>query len=72
MLAALEALRGEFSFEVTVIDVDSDPVLVAKYDELVPVLEAEGTELCLHFLDEAVVRQHLGTFATQRSGPGST
>ena len=59
MLAALEPLRGEFAFDVTVVDVDSDPVLEAKYDELVPVLEADGRELCHYFLDTAAVRAYL-------------
>lgn len=59
MLAALEALRGEFSFEVEVFDVDADPALEAKYDELVPVLAADGQELCHYFLDVEKVRAYL-------------
>lgn len=59
MLAALQALRGEFAFEVEVLDVDADPVLEAKYDELVPVLEADGQELCHYFLDVEKVRAYL-------------
>lgn len=62
MLAALDALRGEFAFEVEVVDVDADPRLVEKYDELVPVLEAEGRELCHYFLDVPKVREYLGRF----------
>ncbi len=62
MLAALEALRREFSFTVEVVDVDADPALVAKYDELVPVLEAGGRELCHYFLDAAKVREYLAAF----------
>ena len=64
MLAALQALRGEpgvAHFEIDVIDVDADPALEAKYDELVPVLaDAEGRELCHYFLDAAKVREYLG------------
>ncbi len=60
MLAALEALRGEFFFDVEVVDVDADPVLEAKYDQWVPVLEADGIELCHYFLDGAKVREYLG------------
>lgn len=59
MLAALEAMRGEFDFEVQVLDVDADPALEEKYNELVPVLEAEGQELCRYFLDVARVRRYL-------------
>jgi len=64
MLAALEALRGEPGvpdFGIEVLDVDADPALVAKYDELVPVLlDGEGRELCHYHLDAAKVREYLG------------
>lgn len=59
MLAALEPLREAFDFSVDVVDVDADPVLEAKYDELVPVLEAEGEELCHYHLDLARVSAYL-------------
>jgi len=62
MLAALEALRGEFSFILEVFDVDADAALEAKYDELVPVLVANGEELCHYFLDEPKVREYLARF----------
>lgn len=63
MLAALEALRGEFVFEVAVVDVDADPLLEAQYDELVPVLAGEdGGELCHYFLDLSKVREYLACF----------
>ncbi|MCK9382422.1 MAG: glutaredoxin family protein [Sulfuritalea sp.] len=64
MLAALEALRNEPGvphFDILVTDVDADPVLEAKYNELVPVLtDGEGGELCHYFLDVAKVREYLG------------
>lgn len=59
MLDALNALRTpERPFTVEVIDVDADPALVERFDELVPVLYADldGPELCHYFLDEAKVR----------------
>ena len=63
MLAALEALRSEpgmLHFDIEVLDVDADPALEAKYDELVPVLlDGEGRELCHYFLDAAKVREYL-------------
>ena len=63
MLAALETLRGEFVFAVTVVDVDTDPALEARYDELVPVLADEGgVELCHYFLDVPKVREYLARF----------
>ena len=66
LLAALEGLRsqpGEAHFEIEVLDVDADPELEAKYNELVPVLvDGEGRELCHYFLDEAKVREYLSAF----------
>ena len=63
MLAALESLRGEFFFEVAVVDVDADPLLAARYDELVPVLTgSEGYELCHYHLDLPKVREYLSSF----------
>lgn len=65
MLDALKALRGEMglSFKIEVIDVDADPVLEAKYDELVPVLvDKDGRELCHYVLDVPKVREYLSAF----------
>lgn len=62
MLATLEALRGEFSFDVEVVDVDADAELERKFNEWVPVLTAEGQELCHYFLDEPKVREYLSCF----------
>ena len=62
MLAALESLRGEFDFELTVLDIDTDCELLERYDEQVPVLLADdvaGRELCHYFLDVAAVRAYL-------------
>lgn len=66
MLAALEVLRdepGQVTFEIEVIDVDTDPLLEQRYDELVPVLvDADGNELCHYFLDPLKVREYLNAF----------
>jgi hypothetical protein len=62
MLAALMALqtRGQ-QFTVDVIDVDADEALVARFDELVPVLYGDlaKPELCHYFLDAAAVRAYV-------------
>ena len=55
MLAALEAMRPAWDFSVTVIDVDSDPMLEAKYDEIVPVLALGERELCRYRFDADAV-----------------
>ncbi len=62
MLDALHALAGPpASFTIDVLDVDADPVLLARYDELVPVLfgALDQPELCHYFLDEHKVRLYL-------------
>lgn len=60
MEVALAPLAREFGIEVEVLDVDADAALEALYDELVPVLLHEGSELCHYFLDTAKVRDYLG------------
>jgi hypothetical protein len=62
MLHALQAMAPAGQpFEVDVIDVDADPSLVERFDELVPVLygRLDEPELCHYFLDPAAVQRHL-------------
>jgi len=59
MEVALAPLAAEFGATVRVLDVDADPQLEAKYDELVPVLLHGDSELCHYFLDEAKTREYL-------------
>lgn len=68
MLAALQSLAPAGGpFEVEVVDVDADPALVERFDELVPVLygRLDEPELCHYFLDEAAVRRYLEREAEQ-------
>jgi glutaredoxin len=58
MLQALARLQPVLDFEFTVLDVDDDPQLAARYGERVPVLFAGDTELCCHFLDEDRLREY--------------
>lgn len=62
MLAALGKLRGELSLEITWVDLDQHPELEERHGERIPVLEAEGVEVCHFFLDEAKLREVLGRF----------
>lgn len=59
MEVALQPLLEEFSATLKVFDVDADPVLEVKYDELVPVLLHGDQELCHYFLDEEKVSAYL-------------
>lgn len=54
MLAQLQPYRASHGIEIDVVDVDADPALEAKYNELVPVLlAADGREICHWHLDGA-------------------
>lgn len=59
MELALAPLVAEFGATVCVLDVDADPILEAKYDELVPVLLHGENEICHYFLDEPKTREYL-------------
>jgi glutaredoxin len=59
MRAALEPLLAEFGVQVEVVDIDADPALEARYNELVPVLVCDGIELCHYNLDGDGVRAAL-------------
>lgn len=62
MLDALLALQTPAApFTVEVIDVDADPLLLARFDALVPVLFAELDQpgLCHYFLDADAVGRAL-------------
>ncbi len=64
MLDALKPLAEAFGATVEVVDVDNDPALVERYDELVPVLVCNGVELCRYRLDSERVGAVLATFGT--------
>ncbi|AQR64399.1 thioredoxin family protein [Aquaspirillum sp. LM1] len=51
MRDALRPYQARHGFTLDVIDVDDDPALVARFDELVPVLMHGETEICHYHLD---------------------
>jgi thioredoxin reductase (NADPH) len=59
MEEAVAPLAEEFGATVTVLDVDAEPALEARFDELVPVLLHGDVELCHYHLDEAKTREYL-------------
>ena len=72
MLAALRSLETPAQpFAITVLDVDADPALVARFDELVPVLYGalDQPELCHYFLDRAAVLAYLAQLAPGAGNP---
>ncbi len=47
---ALEKFRAERAFELTIVDIESDPVLFEKYKHDIPVLLINGAEAARHFI----------------------
>ena len=58
MLAVLRSRLGA-DIPVTIVDVDRDPALRARYGEHVPVLVSGETELCRHRLDAVKLTAYL-------------
>lgn len=59
MLSGLQLLQAGQPFELTIIDVDSDPSLERRFGELVPVLMHGDRELCHYHLDTPAVTDYL-------------
>ena len=59
MADAVAVIRAEVPFELDVLDVDADPVLEARFNELVPVLMHGELELARYRLDPDKLRAYL-------------
>jgi len=59
MVAALRSFPAGRAFEVEVVDVDASPELEARYGDRVPVLAADGRELCHFRLDPDALTAYL-------------
>jgi glutaredoxin len=57
--AALERLRARRPFALEEVDIESDPVLHARYLERIPVIVLDGDELFEYFVDEAALLARL-------------
>lgn len=62
LLDRLRPLAAELGWSVCVLDVDADPELEARWDELVPVVLAGDMELCRYHLDEGAIRAYCRRF----------
>jgi len=60
MLAELAPWQARFGFDIDVVDVDSDPAMEARFNELVPVLMDGETEICHWHLNADSLAAHLG------------
>ena len=55
----IEALAQSEGLEIREVDVDSDPELVRRYGSRVPVLVANGAEICHYMLDMSALKAYL-------------
>ncbi|MBA4707061.1 glutaredoxin family protein [Aquitalea aquatica] len=60
MLAELQPWQARHGFELDVVDVDADPILEARFNELVPVLMDGEHQICHWHLDIPALAAHLG------------
>lgn len=51
MIVKLHELQARLFFRLEVVDIDSNTELVTRYGERVPVLVADGEEICHYHLD---------------------
>lgn len=50
--AVLHRCRQQFPFDLREVDITSDPDLLARYGEDIPVILMDGTEIARHFIWE--------------------
>ena len=62
MIDEIREFQAEAKLELRleIVDVDGDDALKVRYGLLVPVLTAEGREICHYFFDLAAVNAYLG------------
>ncbi len=59
MISGLRSLQARFHFSISIVDVDEDDALEARYGEDVPVVLHGDVELCRHRLDASAVTDYL-------------
>jgi glutaredoxin len=59
MKALLDRVQSELPFELSVVDIDSDPALREQYDWEVPVLMVNGKKAAKYRIEESALRRRL-------------
>ena len=55
----LQELRENLEFELDIVDIEGSPELEETHGRRIPVLEADGVELCNFYLDQQALLNHL-------------
>lgn len=61
-LAVLRPLAGELGFAIEVVDIETDPVLHARYLERIPVIALDGEDLYDFHVDVDDLRSRLASY----------
>ena len=59
MLSGLKKWQEQYSFDIELVDIDSDQDLLNRFAARIPVLADGTTEICQYYLDEAALGGHL-------------
>jgi hypothetical protein len=59
MLQDLQRMKTGLGFEISRVDIDTDPALKRRFNEKIPVLALGEDIICCHRLDERALRQAL-------------
>ncbi|MXS78851.1 glutaredoxin family protein [Nitrosomonas sp. JL21] len=64
MILALHTLQQQVSFDLQIVDIDSDTELIAQYGEKIPVLISadDHQEICHYFLNMTALDDYLAKF----------
>ena len=68
LVEALEPVARQYGWEIKVVDIEQDPVLEARWDELIPVVLVDGVEICHHRLDAEAVHACCKAFPIKSIG----
>lgn len=66
----VENVRREVGFEVEEVDIRSDPVLMERYGERIPVVAVEGEEVCVYRVSEKLLKRRVLEARAQKGRDG--
>ena len=61
VLQELMPYKQQYGFQLELIDIDTNPPLIQKYGEKIPVLEGDGKEIFHFFLDPDALDSYFAT-----------
>jgi Glutaredoxin-like domain (DUF836) len=65
----LEDVRTEVAFDLEEIDIGGDPALEARYRDWLPVVEIDGVQAFVYYVDRAAFRRKVAAQSQPAHGP---